>query len=330
MFGSMDNGLKTELTSVSEKFKNQVSQLVALDADVERNQNLQDRLIKASIYFEEKTRVVLFHPLQQADLDIDNKAVRKSVSEAVNRLREEIKVKLACFHACREGFRVKDYLSARAKASMDMPEISGIHPKKNEPALPGQVLHPRLYNSLKSWRQARAGEENVSAHAILPQKAMMDLVSLLPANAKELGNIKGFGRKKLKQFGGDILRIIREFKKENHMEVPEAEDLPEEPKKSSMEQSYELFRAGKTVSEIATARNMALSTIQGHLAHYIGTGELEIFQLVPEEKVHRIADYFRNNDTSLLAPAKAALGEEVDWGELRMVLKYLERMNGKC
>lgn len=326
-FSTMNKGLKEELSSVSEKFKNQVNQLLTISPDVEENQSLQDRLKKSCIYFEEKTSTILFNPLDSLDLDIDNKSVKKTIADAVNRLLEEVKTKLACFKSSREGFQVKTYLSARAKASIDMPETTRGTPKKMEPVFSGQVLHPRLYNILKKWRQTRAEEDNVPIFMILPQKTMMDIVNLLPSNPKELGNIKGFGKKKVKQYGSDILRIIREFKIEHHIETAEQpDDHPEEPKVSSKQQSFELFRSGKTIAEIAAERNMALSTIEGHLAHYVGTGEVDIFQLVSQDKVKMISEYFQVNETSLLAPAKAALGDEVDWGELRLVMKYLERM----
>jgi len=84
-----------------------------------------------------------------------------------------------------------------------------------------------------------------------------------------------------------------------------------------------LFKQGKTIQEIATERNMAITTIEGHLAEFAGTGEVDIHQLISDEKIKIVAEYFKNNESTLLGPAKVALGDEISWGELRLVLNYL-------
>jgi hypothetical protein len=329
MFDTMSIAMKTELVDVSWKFKSQVNQLLLLDSDVEENTALQERIQKASIYFEEKATKIMFLPLQKTVIDIDNKVVRKSVNDAVSRLREELLVKLSCFKVCKEEFNVKKYLEARAKASVDIPEVKTL-PRKAEFSSSGNIPHPKLYNSLKSWRQKKAEEADLPIYMILPQKAMMEVVASLPSNPRELGNIKGFGKKKVKQFSSDILAIVREYKKEQSMEVNDAPyeaeeepDVPKEPRISSRQQSYDLYLEGKKVEEIAAARNMAVTTIEGHLAHYVGTGEIDIYSLVAEEKVKKISEYFISAENNHLGPARIALGNEYSWGDLRYVQAYL-------
>jgi ribonuclease D len=227
---------------------------------------------------------------------------------------------------------VKKYLEARAKSSIDSSELKTI--KKIEVTTPGNVVHPQLYNTLKSWRQAKGAEIHLPIYMILPQKTLMDVVAVLPSTPRDLERIKGFGKKKVKQFGSEILAMIREYKKDQNVESSPVESFhqPEEKtgvkpvketKISTKQQSYELFKQGKTIDEIAAERSMAASTIEGHLAHYVGTGEIDILKLVDEEKIARITEYFSNNETSLLGPAKIALGDEVSWGELRIVMNYL-------
>lgn len=336
MFDTMSNSVTAELVDVAQKFKNQVTQLLSLDANVEANAALQDRIQKACTYFEEKLTKIMLLPLQKTVIDIDNKVVRKSINDAVNRLREELMVKLSCLKVCREEFNVKKYLEARAKASVDVPEVKTLS-RKPESSSPGNIPHPRLYHSLKAWRQKKAEEDDVPIYMILPQKAMMEVVATLPGNPRELGNIKGFGKKKVKQFSSDILALVREYKKEQNMEVvdePEAANeeepvLSKEPKISSRQQSYDMYREGKKLEDIAALRNMAVSTIEGHLAYYVGTGEIDIYSLVPEEKVKKISEYFMNAENNHLGPAKTALGNEYSWGDLRYVQAYISNETRK-
>ena len=331
MFETMNKNLKTCLQEVSEKFKFQVLQLIKQNGDVEINEALQERIKKSCIYFEEKTIEVVYEPLQNTEIDIDNKEVRKSVNEAVKRLRDELTVKLSCLKVCKDGFMVKKYLESRAKASIETPEIKYSGKKPDIPT-PGNIPNPKLYNTLKNWRQAKAKEASLPIYMILPQKTLMDVITVLPSNPKQLGNIKGFGKKKVQQFGSEILAFIREYKTEANIETAPEDNLPDkeektstkEPKVSSKQQSFDLFKQGKTMEEIAAERNMALTTIEGHLSEYVGTGEIDVFNIVPAEKVEKIMTYFSGAENYLLAPAKAALGDDVDWGELRLVMKYME------
>jgi hypothetical protein len=329
MFETMNRNLKTDLQEVSDKFKIQVLQLIKQNNDIEANESLQERIKKSNIYFEEKTTQIVFEPLHKTEIDIDNKEVRKSVNEAVKRLRDELTVKLSCFRVCKDGFIVKKYLEARAKASIEIPEIK-TGSKKPEILTPGNIPNPALYNSLKNWRQAKAKEASLPIYMILPQKTLMDVITVLPSNPKQLANIKGFGKKKVQQFGSEILAFIREYKSEHSIEAEQPVEIKAEvhtekdAKVSSKQQSFDLFKQGKTMEEIASERNMALTTIEGHLSEYVGLGEIEILELIPAEKVEKIMAYFTGAENYLLAPAKAALGNDVDWGELRLVLKYME------
>lgn len=334
MFTTMNNAVKAELADVSVKFANQIKQIFEPQEDLEDNQALQERIKKGCIWFEEKL-ILISEPLNKTAIDIDNKVIRKSVNDAISRLREELSIKLSCLRTCKHGFRVKDYLEARAKSSIEMPESKSA--KKHEVFTPGNVVHPKLYNALKSWRQAKAEEAGLPVYMILPQKALMDVVAVLPSNPRELERVKGFGKKKVKQFGNELLQIIRDYKKgQNSGEAPaEAEEQTdnleysgsEEPKINTKEKTLSLFRQGKTVLEIAAERNMAPATIENHIAQYVGMGEININELVTEEKVTKISEYFLNADSRLLAPAKAAFGDAVEWGELRYVLKYMEYKN---
>ena len=44
------------------------------------------------------------------------------------------------------------------------------------------------------------------------------------------------------------------------------------------------IKAGKDIAAIAKERNLSTSTIDGHLAYFVGTGEIDINNLVSKEK----------------------------------------------
>lgn len=90
--------------------------------------------------------------------------------------------------------------------------------------------------------------------------------------------------------------------------------------------SLQLFKEGKSVEEIAASRGMVPGTIEGHLAHFITTGELALSELVSKEKSKAICSLIEQAEEELSASAlKAMLSEEVSYGEIRAVQNHLKR-----
>jgi len=324
-FSLMSASVKVELVEVSEKFKLQVQQLLVLQSNIEENEPLQVRIMKACTYFAEKMELVVLNVLQSTSVETDNKVVRKQITEQLGRLIEQSATKLACIKSCTKGFSVKDYLDTRAKAAIEKVETKV---KTKFEGKSSKIPHGELYSTLKAWRTDKAEELNVDQYMIIPQKTLLQLVSQLPYSMAELKTIKGIGRKKIQQFGSEILDIIIEYRVDNGIETPQLtiEDTPSKKteKVDSKKVSFELLKAGKSIEEIASERSMATSTIEGHLAHYIGTGDIDISRLLSQDKIDMISNFFINNKTRLLGSAKVELGEKVTYSELKFVLKHLD------
>lgn len=174
-----------------------------------------------------------------------------------------------------------------------------------------------------------AKEEGLPIYMVLPQKVLMDVVHFMPVTVIALLEIKGFGKAKVKKYGEDIISIISNYCHESNIEISQEqlgtkEELEKPKKPDTKKVSFDLFKDGKTLVEIAEERSMAVTTIEGHLAHFIGMGELDVHQFVTDEKIDQISAYFKKADNYNLGPAKAAFGEDVTYGELRSVLKHLE------
>jgi uncharacterized protein YpbB len=96
-------------------------------------------------------------------------------------------------------------------------------------------------------------------------------------------------------------------------------------KKDTRLLSFNLYKEGRTVEQIARERDMAVSTIEGHLAHFVGTGELSVDDFVPSDLTALIAENIDDNDFRM-GPVKSALGDQISWSELRYVMKHLEHL----
>jgi PIF1-like helicase/Helix-turn-helix domain/Helicase len=86
--------------------------------------------------------------------------------------------------------------------------------------------------------------------------------------------------------------------------------------------TLQLYKEGLSVADIAARRSMALTTVEGHLASFIPTGEIDVRQLVPEQKIAPILSVIREIGGSALGPMKAKLGSDYSFGEIKAVLSY--------
>jgi len=325
----MSLSVQIELLEVAEKFKIQAQSIISTHNLVEENDQLQDRVKKACIYFAEKMESVVVNVLHGIEVESDNKLVRKQIADQVDRLNELSTTKLSCLKASSNGFSVKNYLDTRAKAAIEKKEPKT---KIKEDYNSAKIPNPLLYTSLKNWRNDKAEELNLPHYMILPQKTLLLLSSKLPCTIDELKAIKGLGKKKIKDFGSEIIDIILDYRTDNNIETPqkivEASIQKKSEKIDSKRVTFELLNAGKTIEEIAAERLMAVGTIEGHLAHYVGTGELGVEKLLSAEKIDLISSYINKNQISGLKAAKDALGEKVTYSELSFVLKHMEFTRG--
>lgn len=311
------------LNNVAAKFSIQLKQLAGRNSDMEANLQLQERIKKAANYFFEQTEQHLLSALDKSSFETDNKAVRKPVNETLLKIRELLAVKQACLKSCKTGFNIKEYLKVRALAALQKPEIK---PEAKKADTYTTTNHPVLYERLKTWRHNIAKETDQAHYMIAHQKLLLGISNELPGNTGQLKAIKGMGKKKLETYGTELLTIVKDYCAENQLSTSDEiiEEKIKPPKKSTKKISMELFREGKTIKQISETREMAVSTIEGHLAHFVGTGELKLQQFMDIKTITPILDYFKQHPESTLSEAKASLDDSITYGELKLVQKHLE------
>jgi uncharacterized protein YpbB len=167
---------------------------------------------------------------------------------------------------------------------------------------------------------------------VLPLKTMRALAEELPVSKEALKAIHGFGKKKIELFGDEILEIITRFTEEKGITPPvfsPPEKKMKKPKKPTRQISFEMWKEGKSIPEIAEERGLVTSTIEGHLAQFVRSGDIAVESLVDTEKIKKITAYFLSHpESETLTEAKAALDETITFGELRFVFEHL-RHEGK-
>ncbi|WP_320052853.1 helix-turn-helix domain-containing protein [uncultured Acetobacteroides sp.] len=329
---SIINSFRGDVVDISDKFKNQLILLAEQPVDIENNKVLQERVKKGCAYFAEKVKGIVQKGVGDLSIDIDNKVVRKSFTDSIRRVEDETRIKLQCLNVSESGFVVKNYLEARAKASIDK-GTSRTERKSFESKTPANIVNPMLYLALKSWRESKAEELDVPIYMIFSQKALYDLLLKLPTKMADLKGVRGFGDKKLKQFGAEVIDIIADYCEDNGMAYEKLYEIEysvtNDKKQKNAEKvdtkrvSLELFKEGLSVEQIASKRGIVVSTVEGHLSHFVASGELDIYQIISSDKVGKILNYFENHTEQGLSDAKNMIGADCSYSEIRMVKAYL-------
>ena len=90
------------------------------------------------------------------------------------------------------------------------------------------------------------------------------------------------------------------------------------PKKSTVQETYELWLEKNTIKEIASIRKLTTQTIGGHLAKLIEIETISITDVLPEEKIQELAKAFKGYKEETLNGLKEQFGDKFTWDELKL------------
>lgn len=100
-------------------------------------------------------------------------------------------------------------------------------------------------------------------------------------------------------------------------------------KTPTREISFNMLMQGKSVQQIAEERHLAASTVFGHLFTYVHDGHIEPERLHPMNHRDEIMAFVSQHpDIKNTSEIKNALGEEVSYNEIRLVMEVMSRNNG--
>jgi len=119
---------------------------------------------------------------------------------------------------------------------------------------------------------------------------------------------------------------------ERYQSSPSTEKKKAKKEKTpTSEISFNLFKEGKTIDEIAKERGFVRSTIEGHLCRYVESGEIDVLKVLEKEKLERILKRYEKGIEGL-GELKSDLGDEISYGEIKLALahdKFLKQKEEK-
>lgn len=210
----------------------------------------------------------------------------------------------------------KVYLSPPVKeTSFKEPEIHQQHPYEK-----------LLFDALREERKKIAFQENVPPYIIFSDSTLMDLATYLPLLKDDMAKISGFGVAKLEKYGQHFLQVIQEYCNNKqittriHLLQKKRERKPAAGANDTKNTTLQMYRQGKSITDIAQERSMAASTIEGHLSHFIFMGELAADAFVSKEIQHLIMEAVDKFGTASLKTIKENVPENISYGDIKITL----------
>ena len=304
---------------------------------------VSERTVKAAAYFYGKIDDLLLKGLDALSFASDNDSVRKRIASLLDTTDKLIRIARAQLAMCKADFDPHLFLRKRAAADLGNPtfkeSINSTSSTGSRKALLPVSQHPQLYQKLHEWRKAKGIELDLSAlSSITTIRVLLAISNALPQNPQQLKKITGVGKKTVANYGKELLEIVRTFCEANNIDLPKPEDDDSSPVASETHlakripthiQTFELYKQGKPVSEVATLRNLKESTIESHLCRLVADGKLDISEFLNPDEIEEIAAALVNAPLSesgakMLSPVVEALDNRFSYAQLRMVANTLE------
>lgn len=119
-------------------------------------------------------------------------------------------------------------------------------------------------------------------------------------------------------------RRTASFKKTIPTRLPDGQVAIGTEKGSSKLESLAFYKQGMNIPEIAKQRDMAISTIEGHMAEFVQSGEINVFDFINEHEFEKIRATVAKLGDERLTPLKIELGESFSYGKIKMAVNYLK------
>ena len=314
----------SEISEVGNKFGMQLTNMYENNAEQDK---IATRLREATAYFVAQITPFLQF-LSESPVATDNKAIAEGIDKNWNFIYTILFQKRFWMSELDGSLEVDKFFNLRKSFSLQLPKVTAYAPNK-ENFSEKNTENADLFKQLLRWRTRVANQEDVPHFRILHNKVMHGLVEKLPRTKTHLKAIKGIGKATIENYGDEILEIIHAYLAENgQLNSTHIEETPPKKKKNkgdSARMSYELYRKGKFIDEIADERELSPSTIATHLGAYVLNGKIEISDVIPFDKLD-IAE-LRMAEKSEETSTYQAISEVLSSTEIILYMAYRNKLN---
>ena len=197
----------------------------------------------------------------------------------------------------------------------------------------GGALDQELYAILRDLRKKMSKKLHVPPYVIFQDPSLEQMATMYPITLQELQNIQGVGAGKAKRYGQEFCDIIKKHCEENEIERPEELRVRTVAKKSILKvKIIQSIDRKIDLEEIAKAQGLDFDELLTEIEAIVYSGtklniDYFIDEIVDEDHIDDIYDYFRESNTDDLEEAMTELGEDYNEEDIRLVrIKFISEM----
>ena len=207
-----------ELNEVAEKFSKQLDRLFQKFPVNEAF--LTERIEAACSFFLEKIDM-LIKTIADSPATTDSRENAKVYNEGMKSLHENLSLQQYIMKKLRHPFVAEQYFNFKNKFVVPDVKINAYSKTKASKTKAITVKYPNLYFRLLELRNQISDNDNIPVYLIAANKTLVEMADSLPLTEKELLQIHGFGKVKVKKFGPYFLDVIKEFCEDHQLRTNE-------------------------------------------------------------------------------------------------------------
>ena len=197
----------------------------------------------------------------------------------------------------------------------------------------GMALDPELFAMLKGLRKQMAQKLGVPGYVIFQDPSLEQMATMYPITFEELQQIQGVGAGKAKCYGKEFLELIKRHCEDNGIERAEELRVRTVAKKSIIKvKIIQSIDKQLALDDIAESLGLSFDELLDEVEAIVYSGtkiniNYFIEEVIDDEHVDDIYEYFRESETDSLDDAINELGDEYSEDEIRLVrIKFLSEM----
>ena len=197
----------------------------------------------------------------------------------------------------------------------------------------GMALDPELFAMLKGLRKQMAQKLGVPGYVIFQDPSLEQMATMYPITVEELQQIQGVGAGKAKRYGKEFLELIKRHCEDNCIERAEELRVRTVAKKSIIKvKIIQSIDKQLALDDIAESLGLSFDDLLDEVEAIVYSGtkiniNYFIEEVIDDEHVDDIYEYFRESETDSLDDAINELGDEYSEDEIRLVrIKFLSEM----
>ena len=195
------------------------------------------------------------------------------------------------------------------------------------------AVDPELFAMLKNLRKKLSKQLELPPYVIFQDPSLEAMATTYPVTIDELKNIPGVGEGKAKRYGEEFCALIKRHCEENEIDRPEDIRIRTVANKSKMKVAIiNAIDRKVALDDLAISKGVEFDELLDDIESIVYSGtklNIDYFleEILDEDNLYEIYDYFKNSDTDSIDVAIEELGGEYSEEEIRLVrIKFISEV----